>query len=417
MKKIIQLKLKILAKMILARYKPEIIGITGSVGKTSAKEAIFAVLSVSFKVGRSQKNYNNEIGLPLTIIGAPAPGRSLLKWFFVFARAVRLILFKDKNYPDILILEMGADKPGDIKYLLSIARPNIGVITRIGESHFEFFSSFDDIKKEKETLVKNLAPEGWAVLNNDDENLRGLAGEIKSKVITYGFSAKSQVKIREINSLSLKSGASFKVEYDGSVVPIQLPGVVGRPAVYAGLAGIALGVIHKINLVKIAEALKNFKPPAGRLNLIAGIKNTLIIDDTYNSSPQSSLEALSVFADMNLPAGSRRLAVLGDMLELGSYTEEGHRLVGRKVAEARIDKLIIVGERARDIGREAQARGMKADNIFYFPEATNAGRFLQDRLRSGDIVLVKGSRGMRMDKIVKEVMADPLRADELLVGG
>ena len=170
-----------------------------------------------------------------------------------------------------------------------------------------------------------------------------------------------------------------------------------------------------MNLVAIAEALRHFDSPKGRMNLIAGNKHTQIIDDTYNSSPQSVIAALNIMKMIPLPEAGRRLAVLGDMLELGSYSEKGHLEVGKFVTKTKIDKLIVVGERARDIARGAESAGMSRDNIFHFPDAAAAGRFLEDRLQEHDLVLVKGSQGLRLEKIVEEIMAEPLRASELLV--
>jgi len=416
MKKLIELKLRVLARLVIRRYKPEIIGITGSVGKTSAKEAIFAVLSPKFQVRKSEKNYNNEIGLPLAIIGAESPGRSFFGWGAVFFRAFWMILFKSKNYPRILVLEMGADKPGDISYLLKIVKPKIGVITSIGESHLEFFKTVEGVKKEKGTLVRELKKDSWAVLNFDDPNCRSLVSETSAKIMTYGFGKGSDVWVPENgDNIANPNGASFKLQHQGSFIPVLLPGAVGRPAMYAALIGAAVGIIYGLNLVEISKNLSGFRPARGRMNLIPGIKNTLVIDDTYNSSPQSSIEALEVLARMPAGPSVKRFAVLGDMLELGKYTEEGHRLVGRKAADLKINQLIVVGERSRDIARGAQEAGMPEGNIFHFPEAGQAGLFVQERIKEGDIILVKGSQGARMEKIVKEIMAEPLRAGELLV--
>lgn len=414
MKKIIQFKLKILAKAILAKYKPEIIGITGSVGKTGAKEAIYAALSPKFNARASIKNYNNEIGAPLTVIGAEAKGGSVFGWLGVFLKAIKLILLKDKNYPKILIIEMGVDRPGDMKYLLSIIRPKIGVITRIGGSHLEFFNSIEEIRKEKELLVKKLPESGFAILNYGDKRIMDISG-IKAKKITYGLNDKANARAKNINAASL-AGIDFELFYNGEKAPARISGVIGEAAVEAILAGAAAGIAYGMNLNEISEALNKYRPLKGRMNLITGIKRTLIIDDTYNSSPESCANALDALGKISLPDGKRKFAVLGDMLELGGFTEEGHRLIGRKVVESGISKLIAVGEKARDIIRGAEEAGMKPDNIFHFPNADDARMFIQERIEKGDLILIKGSRGMRMEKIVKEIMAEPLRAEELLVG-
>ena len=403
--------------MILKKYKPQVVGITGSVGKTSAKEAIYTVLQKKFNARTNTKNYNNEIGLPLTIIGEDSPGRNIFGWIKVFLKATKLILIKDKNYPEILVLEMGVDRPGDMKYLTSIAKCNIGVVTMIGPVHLEFFGTIEKIQKEKGELIKNLKKSGQAILNYDNKETKKITDMSKVRVLTYGFHEKALVRAQEVifNFDKNTAGVNFKLTHDGSFVPVQLSRVVGHNAVYAALAGAAVGIALKMNLVEIAEALKRFNSPRGRLNLIPGIKNTLIIDDTYNSSPQSSRAALDIMKDIKIPDNDRRFAVFGDMLELGSYSEEAHKKIGKYLVKSKIDKLILVGERSRDIAEGAEEAGIKKDNIFHFPDSETAGFFVQERIREGDLILVKGSEGMRMERIVKEIMADPLHAKELLV--
>lgn len=422
MRKLIQLKLKILSKLILKKYKPKIIGITGSVGKTSAKEAVYTVLKTKFNVRRNTKNYNNEIGLPLTIIGSDSPGKSIFGWLGVFFKALGLILFKDKNYPKILVLEMGVDRPGDMKYLMGIAKGDIGIVTLISHSHEEFFEDVKEIQKEKGLLVENLKPGGWAILNFDDELTRELAGKSKVKVLSYGFKEGAMLRAQELVFSFEKTkevdnllGLSFKLTYNGSFIPVLLPQVIGYNSIYAALVAAAVGATMEMNLVEISKAMREFDSPNGRMNLIDGIKHTLIIDDTYNSSPISVMSALDIVSKIPIAKGARRFAVLGDMLELGKYSEEGHREVGRYAAKARVDKLITVGERARDIARSAEEAGMARDNIFEYTDVAEAGRFIQQRIEQGDLILVKGSQGMRLEKIVKEIMAEPLRAKELLV--
>jgi len=422
MRKLIQLKLKILSKLILKKYKPKIIGITGSVGKTSAKEAVYTVLKTKFNVRRNTKNYNNEIGLPLTIIGSDSPGKSIFGWLGVFFKAGGLILRRDKNYPKILVLEMGVDRPGDMKYLMGIAKGDIGIVTLISHSHEEFFEDVKEIQKEKGLLVENLKPGGWAILNFDDELTRELAGKSKVKVLSYGFKEGAMLRAQELVFSFEKTkevdnllGLSFKLTYNGSFIPVLLPQVIGYNSIYAALVAAAVGLTMEMNLVEISKAMREFDSPNGRMNLIDGIKHTLIIDDTYNSSPISVMSALDIVSKIPIAKGARRFAVLGDMLELGKYSEEGHREVGRYAAKARVDKLITVGERARDIARSAEEAGMARDNIFEYTDVAEAGRFIQQRIEQGDLILVKGSQGMRLEKIVKEIMAEPLRAKELLV--
>lgn len=404
--------------MILAKYKPEVIGITGSVGKTSTKEAIYTVLSKKFSVQRNIKNYNNEIGLPLSIIGAESGGRSLLKWMVVFVKAWKLILVKDKNYPKILILEMGIDRPGDMKYLTDIVKCRIGVVTTIGTVHAEYFESIDSIQKEKGELIKTILQGGWSIINYDDERTRKMIDLSKAKVLTYGFDKRAMVRADEINYSFQNNeinGLSFKLFYNGSVMPVALPNIMSKASVYGALAGAAVGLAYDMNLVDIGLALREMKSPLGRMNLIEGIKKTIIIDDTYNAEPKSMAMAIETTKAIPLENDASKYAVLGDMLELGQYSEAEHKKIGELVVSSGIDYLICVGERAQDINRGAEGAGMNPDKIFHFDNSEEAGRFIQDRIETGDLILVKGSQGVRMEKIVKEIMANPIKAEELLV--
>lgn len=422
MKKFIQLKLKILAKKILAKYNPHIVGVTGSVGKTTTKEAIYTVLASQFNVRRSIKNYNNELGVPLTIINAEAPGRSLWGWFMVFLKAWKLVLVRDKNFPEILVLEMGVDQPGDMEYLTDIVRCDVGVVTSVGASHLEFFKTTDRIKKEKEVLIKTLKKGGYAVLNHDDPKVRDMANISTSRIITYGFREEASLRAQnlifnfeESKRMEDLAGINFKLNYNGSVVPVRLPRAIGYPAIYSSLAAASVGAAFGMNLVEISTALSNFYLPPGRMNVIKGIKHTLIIDDTYNASPQSSVSAIDFIERINISSGKRKWAVFGDMLELGSYTEQGHREVGEALVKAGFDKLVTVGERAWHIESGVKEQGMRKEDIFHFSENEEAGKFIQGRIEQGDLIFVKGSQGARMEKIVKELMADPMNAENLLV--
>ena len=420
MRQILQFKLKLLAKLIVRKYKPHIIGITGSIGKTSSKEAIVTVLDGRFRVRASFKNYNNELGLPLTIIGHESAGRSLSGWLSVFAKAWRLIFIKDKNYPEILVLEMGVDRPGDMAYLCSIATPEVGIETAVSYSHLEFFGSVNNIKKEKQVLIENVDNKGLSVLNYDNELTREMAEVSRAKVITYGLHEGASLQAQDISYNFSKgdydlSGLHFKMSYDGSIVPVFMKNVLSEPAIYAALTGAAVGLHFGMNLVEVAGALNNFNLPVGRMNLLAGLKHTFIIDDTYNSSPEACIAALNVLGNIRISEDGKKYAVLGDMMEIGDYTEDGHKLVGQKIAELKIDYLVAVGERAKFIATGAKEAGLSEDNIFRFERTKEAGEFLLDKINNGDVILAKGSQSMRMERIVKILIAEPERAKELLV--
>ena len=421
MRKILQKILKILAKNILKKYQPLVIGITGSIGKSSAKEAVFSVLKTHFKVRRTQKNYNNELGVPLTIIGGDSGQNSFLKWAKVIFRGLNLIIFK-KNYPDILILEMGADRPGDISYLTQLAQPKTGVVTAIGQFpvHVEFFPETDKLIEEKSKLIESLSKNGTAVLNYDDLSVRSMRDKTKGKVITYGFGQGADLTLSEFkqNFVERKASISFKAEYGGGVVPIRISRTLGKQQAYAAGSAIAVGLSMGLNLVEISNVLKKYRPLPGRTSLLRGIKKTWLIDDTYNSSPTASIAALDLLNDFPIEETEghrgRKIAVLADMLELGQYVEEGHRYVGQKAAEV-ADILFVVGPRAQFIAEEAKKAGLPEERIFKFMEAKEAGLVVQEKMRPADLVLIKGSRSMKMERVVKEIMAHPKKAKKLLV--
>ena len=337
-------------------------------------------------------------------------------------KATGLVLKRDKSYPRVLILEMAADKPGDIKYLTKMAPCKIGVITSIGHAHTEFFGSLESIIAEKKVMVSHLKEDNFAVINMDDENVAKLAGEIKARVLSYGIDSQADVVALEIRtSTEIKDdgdlnilGTSFKLGYEGNTVPFFLPNVVGKGHVYAALAGVCLGIIYGMNLVEASEALKKYKTQPGRMHVIKGIKHSVLIDDSYNSSPKAAQFALEELGSIGMTGDNQRYAILGDMLELGDYTEELHKEVGQHVFKNRVDYLITVGSKATDIASGAREAGMPEDKIFSFDEPNEAGRFVQDRMKKGDVLLIKGSQGVRLEKVVKEIMAEPMRAGELL---
>lgn len=423
-KKIILLEriLKGMAILILKKYNPFVVGITGSVGKTSAKEAIFSVLSSYFRTRKNEKNYNNEIGLPLTIIGCEGGGRSVWKWLSVFLKWLGILVLP-AEYPEILVLEMGADRPGDIKYLTDFIKCKVAVVTDISGSHLEYFKTIDKVAREKWSLIENMNEKGTAVINVDNPKILKLKNQQKKEEIqflTFGFSEEADIRAAEVlynyaeeNNASKKEikGISFKLSYKGATIPVRLNNILARHNIYAALAGIAVGLGFKLNLVEIAAALENFSLPSGRMNLIAGIKNTFIIDDTYNASLISTVAALEVLKEIQ---AERKIVVLGDMLELGKNEEMGHRDVAKKFLEINGNIFLAVGERMQIAADELEKRGFDKNNIYVFSNPMEAGKKLQEIMREGDLILIKGSQSMRMEKIVEEIMAEPQNAASLL---
>src|SRR3989344_1122522 len=427
------------AKLVLKKYNPKIVAVTGSVGKTSTKDAIFTMLSKFYFVRRSEKSFNSELGVPLTILGVPNGWNNPFVWIKNIIEGLTLIVLPNL-YPQWLVLEIGADRPGDIASLTSWIKPDIGVVTILSKMpvHVEYFLSVAEIVREKSFLIQNTKREGIVVLNGDDEDVRAFQGLVENKIIFYGLKgaditfsdyvieylpAKNSLGISagEPEEISSKissglnneiQGISFTVSNGKSSEQVKILRSIGLQHVYPVLASIA--VSHALNLPfkKSAKAFKNYETPAGRMKIIKGIKDTIIIDDTYNSSPVALEEALKTLGEIMTKA--RKVAVLADMLELGVYSVDEHRKLGVYVAK-NADILIAAGLRTRALAEAAQDNGMSEKNIFQYNDSQDAGRELQNIIKEGDIILVKGSQGMRMGRGVEEIMAEPDKKEELLV--
>ncbi|MEO8065766.1 MAG: UDP-N-acetylmuramoyl-tripeptide--D-alanyl-D-alanine ligase [Candidatus Doudnabacteria bacterium] len=412
MRKLTKNILYILAKMTLARYKPRVVAITGSIGKTSTKEAIAKVLSAKYSVRQSIGNYNTEIGVPLAIINEQSGGKNPLLWLLIVIKA--LVKLTVADYPQILVVELGADRPGDIGYLADlIGKIEVGVLTDIGISHLQFYSNQNELAKEKLTLIKKLGRTGLAVLNFDNPKIFENRSQTKAEVVGYGSNPKAQILVSDYHILQVgqKWGVNFKIHHNGNVVPFFLPEVLGRPPVYAAAAAAACAVRFGIDLATASEALKSYSPPAGRLRVIDGIKQTLIIDDTYNAAPDSTFAALEALKSV---ASGRKILALGSMTELGNKTESGHREVAAKIVENLIDLVFLIGDDAKIIRDELGKRKF-GGKVMWFGDSDLARISIQDQLQEHDAILVKGSQATRMEKIVKEIMADPENASKLLV--
>ncbi len=420
--KILKWVLKKLAQITIWRFEPQVVAITGSVGKTSSKEAVYAVLKNYRRTRKSKGNLNNELGIPLTIIGdwpeeelklvsreQPVGEKRIKKLFFwlkaIFFALFNFVFLKKYSYPEVLILEYGSDKPGDIKYLLEVARPHIGIVTTVGEIpvHVEFFSGPEALAREKSKLIEYLSATGFAILNFDNEIVIKMKERTRGRVLTFGFGEGADIKISNFENRyedNRPFGISFKLEYGGSFVPVILKNVFGKAQSYAAAIAACIGLIFDLNLVEISEAiLKNYSPPKSRMNLIEGIKETYVIDDTYNSSPLSMHEALDILRDLPV---KRKIAVLGDMLELGKYSIEAHEAIGKLVSGI-VDVLVTIGPRAKFIAESAKATGLSKNKILSFDTVAEAAIAVQDLIRKGDLILVKASRAMELEKVVEEI--------------
>jgi UDP-N-acetylmuramoyl-tripeptide--D-alanyl-D-alanine ligase len=418
MTKILQSLLAELVKVVLARYKPRIVAVAGSVGKTSTTRAITAVLARSFPTRGSAKNHNNEIGVPLTILGeAKTGGRSPAAWIGILWRGFRIAYGPAQDFPKILVLEMATDHHGDLAYLTSIAPPDVAVLTAVAEEHTEFLGDLDGVAKEEGTVVSAVRGKGQAVLNADDVRVAAMAEGLGDRAILFGFGPGAKVRAERVTA-EVAFGSvftRFDLRLADQVYPVNLGDALGEGNVYAALAAASVALAFGIEPSVIPYGLAEYQPPPGRLRVLPGIKSTMLIDDTYNSSPLAAELALNTFRALPLVAGGRKIAVLGDMLELGSLTEEAHRRIGTLAAETGLSLLIGVGVASATLCDAAREGGMSDDQVFHHGNAQETARFLQERLQPGDLVLIKGSQGIRAERIVKELMAEPGRAGELLV--
>lgn len=424
MKKRLEFILGWCVRRAFEREHPVVIGVAGSVGKSSAKTAIGIALGEGEEgsgVVASKKNYNNELGVPLTVFGGDMPRRNPFAWGLLLAKALLTAVGAMRLRAKIFVLEMATDRPGDLAYLTRIARPHVGVLTAIGPEHTEFFGSVEGVAKEEAAILAALGKGGVAVVNADDPRVREVADLFPAKKITFGTSPDAMVRILSTTVVAdpqspEASGLEMKIAFFGTTDTVFLAGTAGRPQAYA--AASALGVTFALDHEDrdaIERLRSRFHGMPGRMRLLEGIKHTWLIDDSYNSSPLAALSAIRDLAAFPVRGDSRRIAALGDMLELGNLSESSHTDVGRAVADAGIDILVACGTLAHVVAKAACDSGLSDGNVFTFAKSSEAGWFIQERLKPGDVVLVKGSQGARMEKIAKELMAHPDKAAELLV--
>lgn len=419
--------LKQFAAVIVWRFEPQIIAITGSVGKTLTADAVRSALNfenerVKKRRLRVSRGDLGGLAVPLAIIGSWSDdeliligerGDSLFKkirkvFFWIKALSSGLwniFVSRKSSYPEILVLEYNSDRPGDIRYFLEIARPDIGIITAVGDLpvHVEFWDGPEAVAKEKAKVVEQLPSSGFAILNYDDGTVMRMKERTRGRIVSFGFGEGADVKITNLENRCEEdrpTGISFKLSYGGSVVPIILRGVFGKSHAYAAAAAACVGLIFDLNLVEISEAISlNYQAPKGAMRLLKGIKGTHIIDGSSEARPASVHEALHTLRDL---PGTRKIAVLGDMLELGKYSIEAHEAIG-ELAGKSVDILITVGPRGKFIASGAETSGLSKHKIHTCDISAEAGGTLQDLLRKGDLALIKGAREMGLDKVVEEI--------------
>ena len=348
-----------------------VIGITGSVGKSTTKEMVAEVLSTRYHTLKSPGNLNNEIGLPLTMLRL-SPG---------YQHAV---------------LEMGFYVPGEIAFLCDIAQPQVGVVTNVGTVHAERAGSQEAIARGKSELVQALppAPDGVAILNFDDSWVRQMEEKTKARVFFYGLSPEADLWADRVEGLGL-DGIRFRMHYQGETLTVKIP-LIGRHSVHTALRAAAVGLTEGMNWQEIIEGLSQGHMQL-RLAAVRSENGALLLDDSYNASPESMMAALNLLDELD----GRKVAVLGDMLELGPYERGGHEMVGLRAAQV-ADVLLTLGERAHIIADAARRTG-KCKNILEFDEVEPLVEWLAGNLTKKDVVLIKGSHGLRMDRITSSL--------------
>jgi len=351
-----------------------VVGITGSVGKSTTKEMVAEVLSIRYRTLKSPGNLNNEIGLPLTILRLSSG----------YQRAV---------------LEMGFYVPGEIAFLCDIALPQVGVVTNIGTVHAERAGSQEAIARGKAELVQALpqAPEGVAILNFDDPWVRQMEEKTKARVFFYGLSREANLWADNVVGLGLE-GIRFRLHYQGETLHVRIP-LIGRHSVHTALRAAAVGLVEGLNWQEILEGLSQGHTQL-RLAAVRSQTGALLLDDTYNASPESMLAALNLLSELE----GRKVAVLGDMLELGPYERGGHEMIGLRAAQV-ANILLTLGERAHIIAEAARRAGMKKSAVREFDEFEPLLEWLLNNLTKDDAVLIKGSHGLRMDRITSMLEA------------
>ncbi len=354
-----------------------IIAVVGSNGKTTTKEIIATLLEGTFRVLKTLGNRNNLVGLPLTILD----------------------LGPKHN---IAVLEMGMNIKGEIRRMTEIANPDVGLITNISEAHLEGLGTFEELIKAKGELWDTMRPDGVIVVNHDDSNVMKLAKRYPGKKVTFGLEGPSDVMARGL-LIEGSKGGRFTLTLRGGEVEVSFP-MMGIASTYNALAGAAVASVFGIQREDIKERLEGFKPFSMRMEVIRVEGGATIINDAYNANPKSMELALKTLSDVK--EAGRGIAVLGDMMELGQFSDEAHASIGEKVALFGVDLLFTLGQRAEIIAQKARQAGLNEDRVVATRDHRDLILHLKKTIRRGDWILVKGSRAMSMEKIVSGLMGE-----------
>lgn len=419
------------AMTYLKQHKPLLIGVTGSYGKTMTKEAIALALHGKKRIRVSRESYNTPVGVALSILGMKA-AQDRVGWVRLLAGSRVRETIVDPE-PDTIVLELGADRPGDIDFLAQKLPFQVGVVTGVGSAHLQYFIEKENIAHEKMSLIVSLPKEGYAVLNIDDPLVRSMADHTRAKIVWFGTGEGAHIRLIRAERLGIQ-GFAIEVEVDGKRFECSVPNIVGRHQLSSILAALVVARVLEVDIPQALDRVKNLVPPAGRLRMLDGKGGSVILDDTYNAPPEAvvsaltTLDALKSKASQGSEPKGRTIAILGDMLELGAHSIPWHADIGRMVAKV-ADVFVAVGPNMkhaqaaalqgeslranlattggpRPDGRAALPSAHRVDT-HHFEDSRDVGKWLADFLREGDIVLVKGSRDMHMEEVVRRLVVHP----------
>ncbi len=362
------------AGLVRDKSKATVIGVTGSTGKTLTKDFLASILRRSYRTVASEGSFNNEVGVPLTLLDI-------------------------KPATEMVVLEMGSRGLGHIDQLCAFARPDVGIVTNVGLTHYQYFKSEENIARAKAELLEAIPREGLCVLNADEERYAWLAKRCDGSKISFGNSRKSAVRGGFVR-VDKRGRPSFTLSYDGSDIEVNLP-LPGRHNLYNALAAAACSLALGVGIEQVKAGLEKARLTEWRMEMVRTSKGVTILNDCYNSNPAAVKAALESLADID--ASGKLIVVLGDMAELGAISEEAHQQVGELVVDSGADVLITVGKRARDIASAARNRGLPRGSVFLTKDVTQAAEILQAVMEPEDMVLIKGSRSLGMERLAHAV--------------
>lgn len=422
------------SKAIIKKHKPFIIGVTGNLGKTSTKDIIFEVLKNNpecLLVRKTEKSLNSEYGVPLTIIGSKSGWNSIFKWIDVIAKGAQV--YFSKNYPKILILEIGADRPGDISSITKWLKFDIGVLTQFAEYpvHVENFNNDKSLLvREKRYLIENIKNDGKLIFNascmdsvkmiEDAKAAKTLKNNIE--IISFGKNLGDYDVSNIKNKYENRSvEAEVFITKESKIINLVCPNIWGDAAIWTSLPAIIIGDIFKIQTNTILESIQNSKRSLGRMNILNSEWGQTIVDDTYNSSPLAVKNGLDVLGEIKEKNPNvQTVAILADMMELGEYSVEAHRSIGDSVVKNKVDILFTVGTRSRNIKNRAMELFMVEDNIVEYDNSKMLAKDITNYCTDGTIspdavIYVKGSQSMRMERVVAQILDRKVKVYDNLV--